>query len=194
MDWTFYVPKVRNILILYGDSYADDDILPIENTARNPWHPGIYLTRIPGIPKLDFHMEGVSTETGTVAHSNNFNSGQLNYVDGYYLGGYTVNGNIIGNTVGREGRAIRSWFTYWISQQNTIRFSYQRNSVNADFIPGGGDWQDYGIASETYLRGGFYVKSALQIEHISRFPLLFQGPQNNVTATLEIGFSPERRE
>ncbi len=62
MDWTFYVPKVRNYIVLYGDAYAEDDILPIENPARNPWHPGIYITRIPGIPKLDFHVEGVSTE------------------------------------------------------------------------------------------------------------------------------------
>jgi membrane-associated phospholipid phosphatase len=192
MDWTFYVPKVRHILVLYGDSYADDDILPIENPARNPWHPGIYLTRIPGISKLDFHMEGVSTETGTVAHSNNFNSGQLNYTDGYYLGGYTINGNIIGNTVGREGRAIRGWLTYWVSPQNTLQLSYQHNTVNADFIPQGGAWQDYGLRSETHFRGVFYMKAAVQLEHISRFPVLFNGPQNNVTASLEIGFTPGR--
>jgi len=65
--------------------------------------------------------------------------------------------------------------------------------VSADFIPQGGDWQDYGIANETYLRGGLYIKSAVQVEHISRFPLLFNGPQNNVTASMEIGFSPERK-
>ena len=28
MDWTFYVPKVRNYIVLYGDAYAEDDILP----------------------------------------------------------------------------------------------------------------------------------------------------------------------
>ena len=62
MDWTFYVPGVRNYIVLYGDAYAEDDILPIENPARNPWHPGIYITRIPGLSKLDLHVEGVSTE------------------------------------------------------------------------------------------------------------------------------------
>jgi len=44
-----------------------------------------------------------------------------------------------------------------------------------------------------YIRNGFYLKSELQVEHISRFPLLFHGPQNNITAVLEIGFSPERK-
>ena len=54
MDWTFYVPKVRNYIVLYGDAYAEDDILPIENPARNPWHPGIYITHIPGNPQARF--------------------------------------------------------------------------------------------------------------------------------------------
>jgi membrane-associated phospholipid phosphatase len=192
MDWIFYVPKLRNYLVLYGDAYAEDDILPVERPARNPWHPGIYLTRIPGIPKLDFHMQGVSTETGALAHSD-VNSGRLNYYNGDYPDGNTNNGNLIGNTVGREGHAIRCWFTYWISAQDTLRLSYQQNTVSPDFIRQGGTWQDYGLRNEMYTGSGFYVKSALQVEHISRFPLLFHGPQNNFTATVEVGFSPERK-
>ena len=191
MDWVFNVPKVRNYIVLYGDAYAEDDILPIENPARNPWHPGIYLTRFPGISKLDLHVQGVSTEGGTIAHTPN-NHGLLNYYNGDYPDGNTNNGNLIGNTVGREGRAIRGWLTYWISPQSTLQLSYQRNTVSSDFIPQGGAWQDYGLRGETHFRGMFYLKAAVQAEHISRFPVLFSGPQNNVTASLEIGFTPER--
>ena len=191
MDWVLYIPKVRNYLLLYGEGYAEDDILPVENPARNPWHPGIYVTRIPGIPKLDFHIEGVSTEDGALAHSD-VNNGRLDFYNGDYPDGNTNNGNLIGNTVGREGRAIRSWLTYWISPRNNLLFSYQHNSVSTDFIPGGGAWQDYGISNQTYLANGFYLKTAVQIEHISRYPVLFSSPQNNVTATLEVGFSPGR--
>ena len=190
MDWTFYVPKVGNYIVLYGNAYAEDDILPIENPPRNPWQPGVYLTRIPGIPKLDFHVQGVWTEGATFAHTH-INRGQVMY-DGY-PSGYTNYGNLIGNTVGRDGRAIESWFTYWLSPQETLRFSYKHSSVSSDFIPQGGAWQDYGLRNEMHLRGGFYVKSALQVEHISRFPLLFRGPQNNFTAIVEVGFTPERR-
>jgi membrane-associated phospholipid phosphatase len=190
MDWTFYVPKVGNYIVLYGNAYAEDDILPIENPPRNPWQPGVYLTRIPGIPKLDFHIQGVWTEGATLAHTH-INRGQVMY-DGY-PSGYTNYGNLIGNTVGRDGRAIESWFTYWLSPQDTLRFSYKHNSVSSDFIPQGGAWQDYGLRNEMHLRGGFYVKSALQVEHISRFPLLFRGPQNNFTAIVEVGFTRERR-
>jgi membrane-associated phospholipid phosphatase len=190
MDWTFYVPKVGNYIVLYGNAYAEDDILPIENPPRNPWQPGVYLTRIPGIPKLDFHIQGVWTEGATLAHTH-INRGQVMYAG--YPSGYTNYGNLIGNTVGRDGRAIESWFTYWLSPRDTLRFSYKHNSVSSDFIPQGGAWQDYGLRNEMRLSSGFYVKSALQVEHISRFPLLFRGPQNNFTAIVEVGFTPERR-
>jgi membrane-associated phospholipid phosphatase len=191
MDWTFYVPKVRNYIVLYGDAYAEDDILPIENPPRNPWHPGIFLTRIPGIPWLDFHMEGVSTESSSALIGGG-NAGLYNYYNYQYPDGNTAKGNLIGNTVGREGRSIQSWFTYWISPRNTLQFMYRHNSVNAEFIPGGGAWQDYGLRNELYLRNGFYMKGELQYENISRYPVLFSGRQRNVTATLEVGFYPER--
>jgi len=197
MDWTFHVPKVRNYIVLYGDAYAEDDILPVENPPRNPWHSGIYITRIPRIPKLDFHMEGVSTESpcaliGPGNRGCGGNLGLYSYYNYQYPDGNTANGNLIGNTVGREGRAIQSWFTYWISPRNTLQFIYRHNSVNAEFIPGGGAWQDYALRNELYLRNGFYVRSELQYEKIPRYPILFSGPQRNVTAILEMGFYPER--
>jgi hypothetical protein len=194
MDWTLYVPKVRNYIVLYGDAYAEDDILPIENPARNPWHPGIYVTRIPGIPKLDLHVEGVSTEQpGLIAAAGGGNRGIFNYWNQSYPDGNTNNGNLTGNTVGRDGRSIQAWLTYWISPRNTLQILYRHNSVAADFIPGGGAWQDYALRSDVYMRSGFYVRSELQYEHISRYPLLFSGVQKNVTATLEVGFIPESK-
>jgi membrane-associated phospholipid phosphatase len=191
MDWVLYIPKVRNYLLLYGEGYAEDDILPIQNPPRSAWHPGIYLTRIPGIPKLDFHIQAVSTEGGALANSD-VNNGRLDFYNGDYPDGNTNNGFLLGNTVGREGRAIRCWLTYWLSPEDTIRFSYQHNSVSADFIPGGGMWVDYEVRAEKHFRGGWYVKPAVQFEHIARYPALFSGPQNNVTATFELGFVPGR--
>jgi Capsule assembly protein Wzi/PAP2 superfamily len=193
MDWTFYVPKVRNYIVLYGDAYAEDDILPIENPARNPWHPGIYVTRIPGISRLDLHVEGVSTEQpGLIAAAGGGNHGILNYWNQSYRDGNTNRGNLIGNAVGRDGRTIQCWLTYWISPRNTLQFIYRHNTVAADFLPGGGAWQDYAFKSETYLRKGFYLKGELQYEHISSYPILFQQAQRNVAAIFEFGFVPRR--
>lgn len=186
-DWTFYVPKVRNYLVFYGDLYADDDFVPFQNLPKNPFRPGIYLTRFPLLPKLDFHMEAASTESPGFS-----NRGDLNYWNFTYHDGYTSNGNLIGNTVGRMGRALQFWFTYWISPKNTLQLTYKHNTVSKDFVPQGGAWQDYGLRHEMYLRSGLYVKSQLQYERISSYPLLFSRPQSNTTAVVELGFVPHK--
>jgi membrane-associated phospholipid phosphatase len=198
MDWTFYVPWVRNYIVLYGDAYANDDVLPIKNPPKNPWHPGIYITRFPGLPKLDLHVDSVSTEqaglsfdTGVVGPT--ANAGHFNYWNSDYRDGYTNGGNLIGNSVGRDGRAFQGWLTYWLSPRNSLQFFYKKSSVAAEFMPGGGAWQDYSVRSEMHLRSGFYMKSEVQYEHISHYPVLFNGPQKNITAIMEVGFSPEKR-
>jgi hypothetical protein len=188
MDWTFYVPKVRNYIVFYGEVYSDDKLIAWEKPAKNPYRPGIYLTRFPGISKLDFHMEAVSTESPDVGPSQA--NGHLNYWNSLYRDGYTNDGNLIGNTVGREGRAIQLWSSYWISPRDTVQFVYKHSSVSPDFIPGGGEWQDYGIRSEIGLKSGFYAKAQVQYEHISHFPILFKGVQRNFTTVLELGFYP----
>ena len=190
-DWTFHVPKVRNYLVFYGDTYADDDPIPWLNPPKNPFRPGIFITRIPGIPKLDLHIEVTSTE------SPGFNSvaGEtLNYWNSKYRDGYTNGGNLIGNVVGRKGEAYQGWLTYWISPRNTLQFAYKDSFVDPKFIPGGGAWQDYSLKNELYLKSGFYIKSQFQYEHISHYPILFTGVQRNFTAALEMGFSPGIRQ
>src|SRR5467141_393332 len=199
MDWTFYVPKVRNYIVLYGDAYAADDQVPIKNPPKNPWHPGIYITRFPKLPKLDLHVERVSTAEPGLAYQSYYqggpaNKGQLNYWNFSYRDGYTNGGFIIGNSVGRDGRAFQGWLTYWLSPSNSLQVSYKNSSVAGDFMPGGGAWQDYSVRNEMHLRSHFYMKTELQYEHISRYPILFNGPQKNITAILEVGFSPSKRE
>jgi len=188
-DWTFYVPGVRNYLVFYGELYADDDPVPWFNQPKNPYRPGIYVTRFPRLAKLDFHMEAANSESPGQPH----NIGNLNYWNYQYRDGYTNNGNLIGNAVGRMGRAIQCWWTYWISPQNTLQFTYKHNSVSPDFVPKGGYWQDYSVRHEWHLGSGLYVKSEAQYEHISSYPMLFRGPVNNATAIVELGVVPHRK-
>lgn len=180
-DWTFYVPKVRNYLVFYGDLYADDDFVPFQNPPKNPFRPGIYITRFPHLPKLDMHLEAAASD---------LYSKKLNYWNYTYRDGYTSDGNLVGNTVGRMGRSYQCWFNYWISSRNTLQLTYKHSSVSPDFVPQGGAWQDYGLRHEIELGSGLYLRNFLQYEHISRFPILFSGPQNNFIASVEMGFTP----
>jgi hypothetical protein len=189
IDWTFHVPKVRDYIVLYGDWYAEDAALPLIFPWRNPIHPGIYITKFPGLPKLDLHVEGVSTEQADNVSLGIGNAGHFNYFNGNYHDGYTNDGYLIGNAIGRDGITIQGWFTYWLSERNNLQLVYRNNSVSKEMLPGGGAWQDYAVKSEFHLRSGFYVKSEVQYERISHYPILFTSPQNNVSAIVELGFS-----
>jgi len=116
----------------------------------------------------------------------------LNYWNYTYRDGYTSNGNLIGNTVGRMGQSIQCWFNYWMSSHSTLQFSFRQSTVSHSFVPGGGAWQDYSLRHELQTRAGVYLTSRLQYEHISSYPILFPGPQSNLAAIVEMGFIPHR--
>ena len=194
MDWTLYVPKVRNYIVLYGEVYAFDDFIAWVRPTAYPFRPGIYITRIPGIPKLDLHIEAANTQAPGWNSLTGGNEGRVVYWNDSYHEANTNNGFLMGNTVGRDGQTIQGWLTYWASPRSTFQLIYKNNFVDPAFIPGGGAWQDYSVQNEFHCRSGWYVKSQLQYEHISHYPLLFNGRQQNVTAIVELGFMPNHKE
>jgi hypothetical protein len=115
----------------------------------------------------------------------------LNYWNLDYPDGYTNDGNLMANVVGREGVTSQAWIRYWASPRRTLDFSWKQSRVFSDFVPGGGKWQDYQASYSTTKRSGVYLKGFVQFEHIFSYPLLFTGSRNNLVAALEIGFLPQ---
>ena len=111
MDWTFYVPKVRNYIVLYGEVYAFDDFIAWARPTAYPFRPGVYLTRIPGIPKLDLHIEAANTQAPGWNSLTGGNEGQVVYWNSGYHEANTNNGFLMGNPVGRDGQTIQGWLT-----------------------------------------------------------------------------------
>ncbi len=189
VEWTWRIPGIHNWATFYGELEDDDDPIPLQNPTKSVLRPGIYLPRLPLLPKWDLHFEWTSsTSPGRASFQNH---GNLNYWNLDYTGGYTNNGNLMGNTVGREGVTLQAWTRYWISPRQNLDFSWKQSRVLKDYIPGGGKWQDFQTSYSYTSRSGVYLKSLLQFEHISSFPLLFPGSRNNVTASIEIGFLPQ---
>jgi hypothetical protein len=193
MDWTFYVPKVHNYIVLYGEVYAFDDFIAWVRPTAYPYRPGIYISRIPGIPQLDLHIEAANTQAPGWNGASGGNNGQVVYFNSSYHEANTNDGFLMGNPVGRDGQTIQGWLAYWRSPTNTFQLSYKNNFVDPAFIPGGGAWQDYSLRNEFHFRSGVYVKSQLQYEHISHYPLLFNGRRQNVTAIVELGLMPDKK-
>jgi hypothetical protein len=189
IDWTWRVPGLHDWLTFYGELEDDDDVFPLENVTTSVLRPGLYFPRLPFLPKWDLHVEYTSSTTPGrqpfQAH------GDLNYWNLDYTAGYTNNGNLLGNTVGREGTSLQAWTRCWISPRHTLDLSWKKSTVLSDYIPGGGKWQDVQAGYSITRRSGLYLRTFLQFEHISSFPLLFSGSRNNVTASIELGFFPQ---
>ena len=82
-DFTYRIPGLRNWLTFTLDSLVVDEFSPIGSTRANV-NPGIYMPRIPKIPKLEFRAEGIN-----VSRTTEFAPGFVYADDRRFLGGYT---------------------------------------------------------------------------------------------------------
>jgi len=115
-DFSYRIPGLRNGLTFYTDSLVVDEVSPI-GSSRASVSPGLYLPRIPKIQKLYLRVEGILTDHHVPAFSPGFV-----YADRRFRDGYTSDGNILGNAIGRAGYGGQAWATYWFSTRNRLQF------------------------------------------------------------------------
>jgi hypothetical protein len=184
-EFSYRVPFARNWLTLYADSLSDDDPSPIAAPRRAGISPGIYMSRIPAVPKLDLRVEAVNTNPPT----SRSNSGQYIYYDGFYHDLYTNKNNIIGSWIGREGQGIRAQSTYWFSPRNTLQLGYRHAKVPSDFIPGGETINDGSVKLDWWMQGDLSVSAFVQYEKWLA-PILLPTSQTNWTSSVQVTFWP----
>jgi Capsule assembly protein Wzi/PAP2 superfamily len=182
-DFSYRVPGLRNWLTFYGDALAVDEISPI-GSSRATVHPGIYLPQLPKIPKLELRAEGINEPLTT-----EFAPGFVYYGLRRYRSGYTNNGNLLGNWIGRAGRGGQGWLTYRLSSQSDFGLGYRLQEVSTAFI-GGGRLEDYSARGNFALRSDLSFSASLQYEQWS-FPVLATTRQSNVTASFQLTFYPK---
>jgi hypothetical protein len=61
-DFSYKLPFLRNWLTLYADGEVHDDVSPIDAPRRASWRPGLYLTHVPGVSKMDIRSEAAWTD------------------------------------------------------------------------------------------------------------------------------------
>jgi len=184
-DFSYHIPGLRKWLVLYSDSLADDDPSPLANPRRAAMSPGIYMPQIPGIRKLDLRVEAVYTDP-PVPQSHN---GDFIYWEFIYRDSHTNGGNLMGSWIGREGKGIKAWSTYWLSPRSTIQIAYRNAHVTKDFLEGG-SYEDFGATAELRIRPDLSLTSSLQYERWM-FPLLSTNDISNITASVQVTFWPQ---
>ena len=96
----------------------DPSTSPIYTFQRLAVRSGIYMPRVPGLPKLDFRAEAVYTDAPTTRSLN----GRYVYWNDFYHDLYTNDKNLIGDWIGREGTGFQGFSTYWFSPRNSLQF------------------------------------------------------------------------
>jgi hypothetical protein len=187
-DFAYRIPKLRNWLTFYGDAYSEDQANPWFAWDKSAITAGIYMPRIPKIPKLDFRVEGVYTDlpggTAVIAQNPGFF-----YYNVHYKSGFTNNGNLLGSWIGRQGQGAEAWSNYWFSPKNKLQLHFRHQKVDHKFILGGGTLTDLGASADLWVRSMVDITSTVQYERWN-FPVIAPAPQTNITAQFQIAFHP----
>jgi hypothetical protein len=182
-DLSYRPPGLRKWLTVYLDSMAEDEGSP----AVFPWkaaiNPGFYVPRVPKIPKLDFRAEGIYTDLPGLRHTGYF------YWNSRYVNGYTNHGEILGNPVGRQGRGLQFWSSYWVSPKSLLGITYRNQRVNEAFLQGG-RIDDLAAKANLMVKRNLELRTSVQVERW-KFPLLHPNRHINVSSTFQLTYLPD---
>ena len=181
-DFTYRIPGLRDWLTFYLDSLVVDEISPIGSTRANV-NPGIYMPKIPKIPKLELRAEGINE-----SRTKEFVPGFVYYDGDRYRSGYINDSFLMGTPFGRASRGGQGWLTYWFSPRNKVQGGYRLQTVSPSFIEGG-RLVDYFVQSEAMLGHSVSFSGLFQYEQW-RFPVFSSSRQSNVTASVQLTFYP----
>lgn len=201
-DFSYRLPFMRRWLTLYTDGEVHDDVSPIDAPRRAAWRPGIYLSHVPGVPKLDLRAEAVWTDPPI----SNSTVGRFMYWEGIQRQGYTNNGQIFGDWIGREGKGGQGWITYHLSGNEWVQVGVRNQKVAKDFIPGsttpdpttgllpqgGTTLNDINFQAVKRIGKNFEINGNFALEHW-KAPIYLPGQQTVTTTTIKLTWFPERK-
>ncbi|HWA93264.1 MAG TPA: capsule assembly Wzi family protein [Terracidiphilus sp.] len=183
-DFSYRLPHLRRWVTLYADGEVHDDVSPIDAPRRAAWRPGIYLSHVPHMPKLDVRLEGITTDP-PVSTSN---MGRFMYREAVQVQGYTNKGQIIGDWMGREGKGGQVWVTYHLSGNEWVQAAWRNQKVAKDFVPGGTTLNDVSLqvvkrlGKDFEFNGKFAYQRWKSPAYNSGAPV-YPATENNVTTT-----------
>jgi hypothetical protein len=184
-DMRLHVPYTNNIVTIYADAYADDELNPIDAPRRVIWSPGVYFSRLPYLPKADLRVEAVSSEElsqdeccSRFFFNNQYRDANLN------------KGFLLGTAVGRDARAIEGRAGYWLTPRTRFEAGYRQDKISENFLAHGGTISD-GFINATYnINPEWTAHLFAQYEHFF-IPQYLAGYQHNESGWFDITWTPK---
>jgi hypothetical protein len=189
-DFSYRLPFVRNWLTLYSDSLLHDDISPIDAPRRAAYRPGLYLSHLPGLPKLDMRVEAASTDPSSSNGASKY--GQFIYWETIERQGYTNQGQLFGDWIGRQDKGGQAWITYHLSANEWIQVGLRNQKATTYFIPGGTTLNDINFQVVKRIGKDFEINGNFAFEHW-KAPIYLPGLQTVTTTTIQLTWYPGRK-
>jgi hypothetical protein len=187
-DLTYRLPYLRHWLTFYTDSDAHDDVSPISAPRRAAVRPGLYLSHVPGVPKLDLRVEAAMTDQSTSRSI----QGEFTYYEGEQKQGYTNKGQIFGDWMGREAKGGQVWATWHLTGNEWIQASWRGQKAAKDFIPGGTTIND--VSAQVVKRFGKDVELNANFSYEGYLaPVYLPGKQTVTTTSFQLTWYPQRK-
>lgn len=179
---------LRHWLTFYADGEVHDDVSPIDAPRRAAWRPGLYLSHVPGVPKLDIRFETAMTDPSVSTSQ----GGHFMYWEAIQRQGYTNEGQILGDWIGREDKGGQAWITYHLSGNEWVQVSGRNQKAAKDFIPDGTTLNDLGFQVVKLLgkNRDFQVNGNFTLEHW-KAPIYLPGRQTVTATTIQLTWFPK---
>jgi membrane-associated phospholipid phosphatase len=189
LDFSYRIPGLHNGMTFYAEGMAEhNEISPLIGPDVAAWLAGIYLPRLPKIPKLDLRVEGGYTDP---PYSGKDVAYGAFYWDPAWITGFQNAGHLMGSWMGRQGQGAQAWSTYWFNPRNKLQFGYRHQKVSQQFIADGGNLTDANIRGEFCPRTKFTVTAEVQYERWL-FPVIQPNISRDVTASVGIKLEAHR--
>ena len=176
---------LTKLVTLYADSYADDELNPIDAPRRVVWNPGIYLARLPYLPHMDFRLEASSSE-----ELSQDEGGSRFFINNQYRDSNTNKGFLLGNAIGRDARAEEGRFGYWVSPRTRFEAAYRQTKGGLLFLPHGA------TISDAFVNGSYAINDVWSAQVFAQYeryliPSYQVGDHHNESGWLQITWNPK---
>ncbi len=184
VDMQYRLPKLRNWLTAYIDTFTDDQPFPLNYPTDSAWSPGLWLTHVPGLSRMDLRAEGYLTP-----HRDFFPG--FYYFNVHYLSGYTNQRQLLGSWIGRESEGFQLWSTWRFSPRSTIEVRARHVVASPEFLRGG-TLTDFSLTAGFAVRRDWELRVSTQQERWS-FPDFSTTATHNFTSTFQLSYTPTSR-
>jgi hypothetical protein len=106
--------------------------------------------------------------------------------------GYTNQGQLFGDWIGREDKGGQAWITWHLSGNEWVQISTRHQKASDNFIPNGTTLNDISFQAVKRVGKDFEINGNFAVEHY-KAPIDLPGEQTVTTTNIQLTWFPGRK-